>query len=205
MRGSKRKVSVRTPQRIPRVSGRKAAEILMHCDRFLADSKETLTNLPRVGFAQLLATLNEDVLRLALQPDSWGERMRARLMSDIAPALQGDVAGKYQVSVDDIAYCANIVTPCLLLELGRRLGHLQIEFPLDPTDSTARFKVRNGATSPVHSIDNRQLVQLVHERGPDLVGLCFFGDQESREAVEAELEFGPDRSRVPSAPAGYKQ
>src|SRR5437762_12898308 len=53
---------------------------------------------------------------------------------------------------------ANIVMPCLLLEVGRRKKHIQVEFPSDPTDSSVRFKLRAGESYPVHSINNEQLV-----------------------------------------------
>jgi hypothetical protein len=82
-----------------------------------------------------LAIFSDDTLRLAVRPDDWGERARARLVSDIAPALQGDVDGKLGVSVEDIVHCASIIMPCLLLEIGRWLGHIGIEFPADSTNS----------------------------------------------------------------------
>jgi hypothetical protein len=174
-------------QRIPRIAGRQAAQTFEECDKLLTQSSDLLSNLRRLGFGFLLNALSEDVLRLALQPDSWGERLRARLMSDIAPALQGDVSGQHAISVDDITYCANIVMPCCLLELGRRKEYLQIEFPSDPTDSSARFKLRAGKSYPVHSINNEQVVRLASSVGDDLVGLCYFGDQLSRDRIEAEL------------------
>jgi hypothetical protein len=188
MRGSKDRVSVLAKQRIPRISARKAADILKHCDQLLADSKQVLADLRRVGFAQFLAVLRDDILRLAIQPDSCGERARARLMSDIVPALQGNMAERHAVSIEDIAYCSNIVMPCLLLELGRRKGHIEIEFPPDPTNSSARFKICAGRPYPFHSITNRQLLRLVSKCGEDLVGMCYFGDTESRGWIEAELE-----------------
>ena len=49
MRGSKDRVSILAKQRIPRISARKAADILKHCDQLLADSKQVLADLPRVG------------------------------------------------------------------------------------------------------------------------------------------------------------
>ena len=188
MRGNKRGVSVLAKQRIPRISARKAAGILKQCDQLLANSKQVLADLPRVGFAQLLALLSEDILRLAIQPDAWGERARARLISDIVPALQGNMAERHEVSIEDIAYCSNIVMPCLLLELGRRKRHIEIEFPPDPTDSSARFKMCAGQPYPFHSITNQQVLRLVSQCGEELVGLCYFGDQKSRGWIEAELE-----------------
>jgi hypothetical protein len=188
MRGSKDRDSVRAKQRIPRISARKAAEILKHCDKLLADSKQVLADLPRVWFAHFLALLSEDILRLAIQPDSCGERARVRLISHIVPALQGNMAERNAVSLEDIAYCSNIVMPCLLLELGRRKRHIEIEFPPDPTDSSARFKICAGRPYPFHSITNQQVLRLVSQCGEELVGLCYFGDQKSRRWIEAELE-----------------
>ena len=203
MRTSKGRVSESAKQRIPRISPKKAEEILGHCDQAFRDSREILANLSRIGFGQLLAVLSDDILRLAVQPDTWGERMRARLLMDIAPALQGDVDGKLGVSVEDIAHCASIVMPCLLLELGRRLGHIEIEFPADPTNSEARFKFCAGSGRPFHSIDNQQLLFISSRYGPNLVGLCYFGDQDSRLLIERTLEIpqggvttiSPDSSR----------
>jgi hypothetical protein len=188
MRGSEDRDSARPKQRIPRISARKAAEILKQCDQLLADSQQVLADLPRVGFAQFVALLSEDILRLAIQPDSCGERARARLIPDIVPALQGNIAERHAVSIEDIAYCSNIVVPCLLLELGRRKRHIEVEFPPDPTDSSARFKICAGQPYPSHSITNQQVLRLVSQCGEELVGLCYFGDQKSRGWVEAELE-----------------
>jgi hypothetical protein len=187
MRGSKDRDSVLAKQRIPRISAKKASEILKHCEQLLAESRQVLADLPRVGFAQFLALLSEDILRLAIQPDSYGERARARLISDIVPALQGNMAERHAVSIEDIAYCSNIVMPCLLLELGRRKRNIEIEFPPDPTDSSARFKICAGQPYPFHSITNQRLLRLVSKCGEELVGLCYFGGQESRMTIEAHL------------------
>jgi hypothetical protein len=211
MRGSEDRDSARPKQRIPRISARKAAEILKQCDQLLADSQQVLADLPRVGFAQFVALLSEDILRLAIQPDSCGERARARLIPDIVPALQGNIAERHAVSIEDIAYCSNIVVPCLLLELGRRKRNIEIEFPPDPTDSSARFKICAGQPYPSHSITNQQVLRLVSQCGEDLVGLCYFGDQKSRGWIEAELESQSGirhlkaRSGSPSPSTGYKQ
>jgi hypothetical protein len=175
-------------QKVPRIGGRQAAKILDECDNLLLHSSDLLANLPRIGFAAFLSAISENTLQLALQPDSWGERLRARLMSAIAPALQGDVSEQHAVNIDDIAHCANIVMPCFLLELGRRNQHVQIEFPVDPTDSSARFKLSVGKSYPVHSINNERLVRLASSIGEELVGLCYFGDQQSRDSIEAELK-----------------
>jgi hypothetical protein len=187
MPGRKSKSPNTSTKRIPHISGRQADHLLEECEQLLLENNDVLTNLPRIGVAGLLSMISEDILRLALQPDSWGERLRARLMSDIAPALHGEMSGQHAINIDDLAHCANIVMPCLLLELGRRNQHIEIEFPLDPTDPFARFKLSTGKPNPVHSINNEQLLRLVTVVGGDLVGLCYFGDQKSRKAVEAEL------------------
>jgi hypothetical protein len=190
MRGSKDRASVLAKQRIPRISARKAAEILKNCDQLLAESKQVLADLPRVGFAQFLALLSEDILRLAIQPDSYGERARARLISDIVPALQGNISEMHAVSIEDIAYCSNIVMPCLLLELGRRKRHIEIEFPPDPTDSSARFKICAGQAYPFHSITNQQILRLVSQCGEELVVFAISATKRAADGLKRNWNHG---------------
>jgi hypothetical protein len=102
-------------------------------------------------------------LELAVQPDSWGERTRARLISELFAGLKGIPAE--DAKVEEIVKVSNILVPCFLLELGRRRQHIEIEFPANPC------------------------VRLVAEAGEELVGLCHFGDQRSREHIEAQLTF----------------
>jgi hypothetical protein len=71
--------------------------------------------------------------------------------------------------------------------MGRRRQHIEIEFPHDPCDSAARFALRAGPSWPVYSINREQLVRLVAGAGGELVGLCYFGDQRSRENIDAQL------------------
>ena len=66
---------------------------------------------------------------------------------------------------------------------------LRSNFLTDPCDSAARFAFRAGPSYPVHSVNSEQLVRLVAEAGEELVGLCYFGDQRSREHIEAQLTF----------------
>jgi hypothetical protein len=211
MRGSRSKNVAPVKQQIPRIGPKDAAKILKQCERFLGDAQDQLRQLHGFGFAEILGRMSDDMLRLAIQPDSWGERARARLMSDIVPALQGEDAERLAVSIEDIAYCSNIVMPCLLLELGRRMRHIEIEFPPDPTDSSARFKICAGQTYPFHSITNQRLLRLVSQCGEDLVGLCYFGDKNSRRWIEAELESQSGvrhlkvRSSRTSPSTGHKQ
>src|SRR5208283_3062399 len=63
----------------------------------------------------------------------------------------------------------------------------EIEFPVDPCDSAARLGLRVGPSSPNHSISSDELIRLVAETGEELVGLCYFGDLQSREGIERWL------------------
>ena len=78
---------VRSKPRVPRILPPDASAIFERCEQILEASRELLANLRSVGIRELFARLDDSVLQLALQPDSWGERTRARLMSDLAPAL----------------------------------------------------------------------------------------------------------------------
>jgi hypothetical protein len=48
-----------------------------------------------------------------------------------------------------------------------------------------------GPSYPIHSITSEQLARLVAQTGEELVGLCYFGDQQSRERIEAQLAAVP--------------
>ena len=89
--------------------------------------------------------------------------------------------------MEEITEISNIVIPCFLLELGRRRRHIEIEFPVNPSASAARFGLRTGPSHPTYCISSEQLIRLVAATGEELVGLCYFGDQESREHIEAQL------------------
>jgi len=175
----------RDKQQIPRIGPKEAARLFAQCEQLLDNSPVFVENLRQTGFARFLAPLHEDILKLAVQPDSWGERTRARLISEVFPGLRGIPAENARV--EEIVQVSNVVVPCFLLELGRRRQHIEIEFPNDPCDSTARFALRAGPPYPVHSVNSEQLVRLVAEAGEELVGLCYFGDQRSREHIEAQL------------------
>jgi hypothetical protein len=139
----------------------------------------------QVGFARFLAPLHDQILELAVQPDSWGQRTRGRLIAEVFASLRRTPAE--QASMDEIAHVSNVVVPCFLLELGRRRRHIEIDLPVDPCDSAARFGLRVGPSSPNHSISGDELIRLVAEAGEELVGLCYFGDQQSREGIEMWL------------------
>jgi hypothetical protein len=144
-----------------------------------------IENLRRDGFARFVAPLHDQILELAVQSDSWGERTRGRLIAEVFRGLRRKPAE--QASVEEIAHVSNVVVPCFLLELGRRRRHVEIEFPVDPCDSAARFGFRVWPSSPNHSISSDELIRLVAGASEELVGLCYFGDQQSREAIEMWL------------------
>jgi len=175
----------RNKQTIPRIASKEAGQIFADCEHLLDGSVDLCRNLRQAGISRFLSQFDAKILELAVQPDSWGERTRARLIAEIFTGLKGTPAE--DATVEEIAEVSNIVMPCFLLELGRRRRHIEIEFPANPCDCTARFGLRAGASYPIHSITSEQLVRLVAETGEELVGLCYFGDQQSREHIEAHL------------------
>jgi hypothetical protein len=175
---------VRNRQKIPRIGSKEAARVFAQCEHLLNNSP-VAENLRQVSFARFLAPLLDQILELALQPDSWGQRTRARLIAEIFASIKGIPAER--ASVDEIAHVSNVVVPCFLLELGRRRRHIEIEFPVDPCDSAARFCLRVGTSSPNHSISSDKLIRLVAEASEELVGVCYLGDQHSREGIESWL------------------
>lgn len=175
----------RNRQKIPRIGSKEAARVFAECEQLLDSSSVFVENLRQMGIARFLAPLNEQVLELAVQPDSWGERTRARLISHVFFGLCGLPAET--ATVEDILQVSNVIVPCFLLELGRRRQHIEIKFPDNPSDPSARFEFRAGPSRPVYSIDREQLARLVAEAGEELVGLCYFGDQGSRERIESQL------------------
>ena len=175
----------RNRQKIPRIGSKDAARVFEQCQRLLERSPDLVESLGQVGFARFLAPLHEQILELAVQPDSWGERTRGRLIAEVFASLRGIPAE--QARVEEIAHVSNVVVPCFLLELGRRRRHIEIEFPADPCNSAARFGLRVGPSCPNHSISSDELIRLVAEAGEELVGLCYFGDQQSREGIEMWL------------------
>jgi hypothetical protein len=175
----------RNRQKVPRIGSKEAARVFEQCEHLLDCSSVFVENLRQMGFARFLAPLNEQILELAVQPDSWGERTRARLISYVFAGLRG--LPPESATVDEIVQVSNVLVPCFLLELGRRRQHIEIKFPGNPCDPGARFEFRTGPSRPLYSIDREQLVRLVAEVGEELVGLCYFGDQPSRERIESQL------------------
>ena len=171
--------------KIPRIGPEEAARVFAQCEHLLDSATDFVDDQRQAGFAQFLAPLHEQILELAVQPDSWGERTRARLISEVFARLRRIPVEK--VSVEEIVQISNVVVPCFLLELGHRKQHIGIEFPNDPCEAGARFKLRAGPSCEIHSISSERLARLVAEAGEELVGLCYFGDQRSREHIEARL------------------
>jgi hypothetical protein len=176
---------MRNKQAIPRIEPKDAARIFTKLERLMDGSGELVTALQRDGFAQFLNKLDDHVLQLAVQPDSWGERTRARLVSAIMCGLKGIQAES--AAVKEIVDISNVVMPCFLLELGRRKGQIAAEFPRDPCEHEAHFGVSVSASAPMHPVTSEQITRLVTDFGEDLVGLCYFGAQRCREVIEAEL------------------
>ncbi len=188
----------RDEQQIPRIASNEAERIFARCEHQLGNFDALCRNLSQAGFSRFLAQFDEKILELAVQPDSWGERTRARLISEVFTGFRGSTAE--DASVEEIAELSNIVMPCVLLELGRRRRHIEIEFPANPCDSAARFGIRAGPPHPMYSISSEQLVRFVAQTGEELVGLCYFGDQQSRENIEAQLALQgatPDSKTAP--------
>lgn len=174
-------------QKIPRIQPNEAAQIYERCAAFGGDVAGLLRNLRSQGFDKFMSQLEEPILQLAVQPDSWGERTRARLISEIIVSLTGMPVSS--LPVDDVTKISNVLIPCFLLELGRRHQYLQLEFPANPCQPEARFSLKAGLSHPSHMITANQLMHLATDTGEELVGLCYFGDQPCRVAIEAELAF----------------
>ncbi len=117
-------------QKIPRITSKEAERISAHCEHLLDGSGALRPNLRQAGFSRFLSQFDEKILELAVQPDSWGERTRARLISEVFAGLRGSPAE--DARVEEIVRISNVVVPCFLLELERRRQHIEIEFPADP-------------------------------------------------------------------------
>lgn len=180
MRHPTAKNHFRDKEKIPRIERQDAARIFARLEH-LTDSPDDQMGRK---FDQFVAQLEEPILQLSVQPDSWGERTRARLVSFIM-GMKGIPAESANVA--EIVEVSNVMMPCFLLELGRRKKHVVVEFPSDPCDPGARFGLGVSPSHPKHWINSEQLKRLVTEFGEDLVGLCYFGDRQSRDNIEAEL------------------
>ena len=76
MAGRKAERRVRSKRRIPHIPPSDASRILERCEQILEGSGELLANLRSVGIAELFARLDDSVLQLTIQPDSWGKASR---------------------------------------------------------------------------------------------------------------------------------
>ncbi|MBZ5658108.1 MAG: hypothetical protein LAO56_22835 [Acidobacteriia bacterium] len=108
-------------------------------------------------------------------------------MSDLAPALCVTMSAGSAPNVQDVVRVTNAVTPCLLLELGRRKGYIQVEFPRNPAEHNACFGFSASPSSPMRPVTTDRIFRIVDQAGEALVGLCYFGDNESRDIVEAQF------------------
>jgi hypothetical protein len=79
----------RNRQKISRIGPKEAALVFAQCEHLLDSSTVFVKNLRQEGFARFLAPLHDQILELVLQPDSWGERTRARLISEVFSGLKG--------------------------------------------------------------------------------------------------------------------
>lgn len=181
MRHPTAKNHFRDKQKIPRIEGKDAARIFARLEH-LTDKRDD----PEMGknFDQFVAQLEEPILQLSVQPDSWGERTRAHLVSFIM-GVKG--IPTESANVAEIVEVSNVMMPCFLLELGKRKQHIVVEFPTDPCGPRARIGVSVAPSRPMHWISSEQLKRLVTDVGEDLVGLCYFGDRPSRNNIEAKL------------------
>lgn len=175
-------------QEIPRIRAAEAARILHAIEHLLDNSQALLAGLSSVGIAELFRQLDDTMLQLAIQPDDSGERTRARLMSAFVPALCSGAVP----SIEDFVRITNLMLPCLLLELGRRKGHIEVDFPANPAAPDARFTVALGRANS-HILNAKQIVDLIATVGQELVGVCYFGDEMSRRRVEESLTGQPTR------------
>lgn len=169
-------------QEIPRIRPAEAMLILRNLEHLLDNSQALLSDLRSVGIGELFRRLDDRMIQLAIQPDDSGERTRARLMSVIVPALCSDAAP----GIGDFVRITNVMLPCLLLELGRRKRHIEVEFPADPAGPDAQFRISFGGSHP-HILNAQQLVELVATAGEEVVGVCYFGDEPSRKHIEEAL------------------
>ena len=153
-------------------------------ERLLDNAQALLAELRSAGIAGLLHRLDDNMLKLAIQPDDSGERARARLMSAIVPALHSETTAQMP-GIEEFVRITNVMLPCLLLELGRRKGHIAVDFPADPAAPNASFRISFGSNANLLSA--QELVDLVASVGAELVGVCYFGDERDRKGIEEVL------------------
>ena len=59
-------------EKVPGIGSKEAARVFEQCEHLLDGSTVFVENLRQMGFASFLAPLNEQILGLAVQPDSLG-------------------------------------------------------------------------------------------------------------------------------------
>lgn len=108
-------------------------------------------------------------------------------MSELVPALCTTMTPGSALNIEVVVDITNVVTPSLLLELGRRKGYIQVGFPLNPAEQDASFRLSVSPSVPLRTLTADKMSKVIHEVGVALVGLCYFGDDQSREIVKAQL------------------
>lgn len=73
-------------------ASKEAERIFAHCEHLLDGSGALCQNLRQAGFSRFLSQLDDKILALALQPDTWGERTRARVIAEVFSGLRGSPA-----------------------------------------------------------------------------------------------------------------
>jgi len=138
----------RNRQKIPRIGPKEAALVFAQCEHLLDSSTVFVENLRQAGFARFLAPLHEQILELAVQPDSWGERTRARLISELFAGLKGIPAE--DARVEEIVRVSNVVVPCFLSNWdadGNTLRSNSLTIPAIPARA-----LRSAPGHPIRSI-----------------------------------------------------
>src|SRR5215472_7555913 len=161
-----------------------AALVMDRCCELFTQLRVLSKDFRHIAFAELLVRLDEKILRLAVQPDSLGERARACVVFGLTRLWRNDAS---EISVDEMVEIANIVVPCIAFELGRRRGHIQIEFPRDPLEQSAVFRFGVGPSSPLQPLSRAQLFRLASLAAQALIDLCNHGDARSRMRIRAHV------------------
>jgi hypothetical protein len=60
----------RNKQKVPRIGSKESARVFEQWEHLLDSSSVFVEDLRQMGFARFLAPLNDQILRLAVQPDS---------------------------------------------------------------------------------------------------------------------------------------
>ena len=134
MSGSKARSRAAAKQQTPRIRPAEASAIFKRCEQVLDESRELLLNLRSAGISELFGRMDDRMLHLAIQPDPWGERTRARLMSDIAPVPRKPWGRT--VSIEDIVQ----VTKCCYAVFAARNRPSGAVLPSRVSAESGRFR-----------------------------------------------------------------